>query len=222
VLALFSPIADPARISVNDQVARLQSGKVKPSQFDFYYLHTEGGRFGDAALKTLAQSANPDIRKNAQYQIDVEKPSPPTPKNYNMASNLKVYPKGAALPPEFFKQNWANVKSDFSVPACLTLAQEPCDAILADLDNDGTNEVIVISGTDASWWGTIIRKNPAGVWAPIAYMPTPHCAGDVTALENGTYKLVVPPPPAMRAISIGGHYVLVKLADSATDPVCKP
>jgi hypothetical protein len=220
VLALFSPIADPSRISVNDQVARLQAGKISPAKFDFYYLHTEGGRFGDAALKMLAKSANPDIRKDAQYQIDVHKPSPPAPRNYNMASNLKVYPKGAALPPEFFKQNWATVKSDFSVPACLTVAQEPCDAILADLDNDGTNEVIIVSGTDASWWGTIIKKNPAGIWTPIAYMPTPHCAGDVTALESGNYKLVTPPPPAMRAISIGGHFVLVKLADSATEPVC--
>lgn len=220
VLALFSPIADPARISVNDQVARLQSGKVKPAQFDFYYLHNEGGRFGDAALKMLAQSANADIRKNAQYQIDMLKPTAPIPKNYNMALNLTVYPRGATLPPEFFKQNWANVKSDFSVPACLTVAWEKCVAILADLNNDGTNEVLVLSGTDTDWWGTVIQRNAAGLWTPVAYMPTPHCAGDYKALENGDYKLVVPPPAAMRSISIGGHYVLIKWPDSTAEPVC--
>jgi hypothetical protein len=220
VLALFSPIADPARISVNDQVARLQAGKISAANFDFYYLHTEGGRFGDAALKMLAQSANPQIRERAQYQLNVQKPSAPAPKNYNMAWNVTVYPKGAALPPGFLKQDWTKVSGDFSTPACLTVAQDKCDAVLADFDNDGTDEVIIVSGNDVSWWGTVIKKSAAGIWTPVAYMPAPHCTGDLAALESGNYKLIVPPPPPWRTISIGGHFVVMKMADTATNPVC--
>jgi hypothetical protein len=221
VLALFSPIADPARLSVNDQMARLQAGQVKAAQFDFYYLQNEGGRYGDAALKALARSADADIRKGAQYQLDAEKPSPSRPKTYGMAQNLTLFPEGTTLPPGFFKQNWADAKSDFGVPACLSAAGLRCDAIVADLDNDGTNEVIVVSGDDASWWGTVIQKNPRGIWASIGYMPTPHCPGDLKALESGHYKLVVPPPPALRAIRIGGHLLPVKRAGPAL-PDCKP
>jgi hypothetical protein len=218
VLALFSPVADPARLSVNSQVARLEAGKISPAKFDFYYLHSEGGRFGDEALKRLAQSSSPDIRKEAQYQIDVQKPSPPPPKNYNMASNFTVYPADTKLPPEFLKQDWSKATSDASIPACLTIAQQSCEAIFADLDGDGANEIIVISGEEPIWWGTVFKKD-AGGWKAVADMPTPHCAGDLKALETGTYKLTLP-PPTWRDITIGDHKVTTKYTDANKDPAC--
>src|SRR5262249_24170265 len=44
LVALFSPLADPARIAVADQVARLQSGKVGAAQFDYSFLRWGAGR----------------------------------------------------------------------------------------------------------------------------------------------------------------------------------
>src|SRR5262249_12622706 len=35
ILALFSPVADPARIAVTDQVARLEAGRTPVDKFDF-------------------------------------------------------------------------------------------------------------------------------------------------------------------------------------------
>jgi hypothetical protein len=35
LLALCTPLADPRRLSVEDQVARLETGKVKPEAFDY-------------------------------------------------------------------------------------------------------------------------------------------------------------------------------------------
>jgi hypothetical protein len=219
VLALFSPIADPVRISVNDQMARLQSGKVKPAQFDFAYLHSEGGRFGDAALKTLAKSANADVRKEAQYQIDILKPSAPMPpKNYDMASNVTVYPKGAALPPGFFKQNWANMQSTIGAPTCLITAGNKCDAILVDLDQDGVPEVIVADDNDAVWWGTVIKKQPDGSWGLVGFIPSPHCTGDLAALKAGKYQIVAPPG---HVVQIGGHVLPIKTNDPP-QPDCRP
>jgi hypothetical protein len=57
LLALFSPLLDPARISVGSQVARLSAGKVKADQFDFAFLRFDGVRFGRAALDRLEREA---------------------------------------------------------------------------------------------------------------------------------------------------------------------
>jgi hypothetical protein len=56
LLALFSPIADPARISVADQVARLEAGKISLEQFDFAFLRFQSGRFGLDALERLKEN----------------------------------------------------------------------------------------------------------------------------------------------------------------------
>jgi hypothetical protein len=67
ILALFSPIADPARISVADQVARLEAGKVSPDAFDFAFLRFTSGRFGLDALKQLKDKQDgPDASRIAE------------------------------------------------------------------------------------------------------------------------------------------------------------
>jgi uncharacterized protein DUF4153 len=53
LLALLTPIADPARLSVADQVARLESGKIPPGQFDFNFLRFQSGRYGEQTLERL-------------------------------------------------------------------------------------------------------------------------------------------------------------------------
>jgi hypothetical protein len=55
ILALFSPVADPARIAVTDQVARLEAGRTPVDKFDFAFLRFHGGRYGMAALDRLRQ-----------------------------------------------------------------------------------------------------------------------------------------------------------------------
>jgi hypothetical protein len=46
LLALFTPIADPRRLSVEDQVSRLEKGRVKAADFDFRFLRFDAGRYG--------------------------------------------------------------------------------------------------------------------------------------------------------------------------------
>jgi hypothetical protein len=224
VLALLSPIADPARISVNDQVARLEAGKVSPAQFDFYYLDREGGRYGRAALKRLAsKSPNADIRQRAQYQLDVTKTLASTKQGpLKLADNLTVYPKGQTLPKSFLAQDWSKVALQATVPSCLTIAATACDAVLADLDGDGTDEVIVINGAGAYWWGTVMKVGADGYWTPVATLPSPHCAGDLEALHDGTYKLAATPPSPWRLLVVGGHNITVRVPDTDAPPTCTP
>lgn len=61
LIALSSPIADPARLSVADQVSRLETGKVAADQFDYTMLASWGVRYGKAALEHLkAKKDGPD------------------------------------------------------------------------------------------------------------------------------------------------------------------
>ncbi len=56
LLALMTPIADPARIAVANQLARLDSGKVDPDDFDFGFLaDARSSHWGKTALARLAE-----------------------------------------------------------------------------------------------------------------------------------------------------------------------
>jgi hypothetical protein len=53
--ALMTPLLDPARVAVADQVARLHRGVVDPDDFDFGFLaDNRAGRWGEEALEKLA------------------------------------------------------------------------------------------------------------------------------------------------------------------------
>jgi len=54
LLALLTPVADPARIAVASQIALLKSGRVTADGFDYKYLRWQGERYGREALEALA------------------------------------------------------------------------------------------------------------------------------------------------------------------------
>jgi hypothetical protein len=71
-LALFLalPILDFGRISAGNQLHRLESGKVKPDQFDFAALRWDFGDAGRRALARLAKNPNARIAELAQTALD--------------------------------------------------------------------------------------------------------------------------------------------------------
>lgn len=101
ILALFTPVADPARLSVADQVSRLEAGKVSAETFDYNFLRFGSGKVGQAALDRLAASTDSAIAekaKAAKANIEQEAPSPPSPRPV-----VGVLPGAAPLPEAFFK-----------------------------------------------------------------------------------------------------------------------
>ncbi|MBO9575270.1 MAG: DUF4153 domain-containing protein [Sphingobium sp.] len=58
------------RISTADQIARLESGKIKPIDFDYRGLWFDFGPPGKAAIKRMAKSSNADVRK---YAVAIQK-----------------------------------------------------------------------------------------------------------------------------------------------------
>ncbi|PIB95478.1 DUF4153 domain-containing protein [Caulobacter sp. X] len=143
LIALFTPIADPARLSVASQVKRLESGKVSPAKFDFQFLRFESGRYGRLALERLKGSREPEIARRAREAdaLGARRPAQPEKPDF---SGIKVYPLGAKLPDSFVKQAWdTEARGGCIGPGSV------CKALIFDFDGDGADEVL-LGATDQS------------------------------------------------------------------------
>lgn len=199
VLALFSPIADPERIAVASQMARLESGQVSPGKFDFAYLRWEGGRFGDAALRRLSTEGGRDrafvqlrarrvLAMKNRYEI-----ASPTP--VELSAHVVVYPKGRALPAYFRAHDWANDKQAEIEPWCLRFAGYDCDAVFIDAAGDGREELLFLE-QGASIDAALFQQSPDGSWQIVSSPASLwNCSAVVASLRRGDYKIVVPAPP---------------------------
>jgi Domain of unknown function (DUF4153) len=152
LLAIFSPVLDPARISVNSQMAQLKAGKVSADKFDYEYLRFEGQRFGNAALKSMAAGlsgkdadvialkAKAALQRDALWNMEPQKLDAKL-----LAVNIAVRTPNAGLPASFLAQNWKDtVKTNaWQYPECLHNSSRNCDALILDMDADGAAEVLL-------------------------------------------------------------------------------
>ena len=213
ITLMFTPIASPMRIAVNDQMARLESGKVTPQKFDYVYLRDQGGRFGRAALQELSHSRIAGIKVRADNALK-EKQGGVTkteiPPEY-WTDRLRVFPKGQNLPTNFAAAKDATV---FWVEAC-TRNYFSCDALLADLDGDGKREIVL----SATWTDSIeIFRERDGGWhmdGAISRTDSDVCAAYIVeALRGGRYKLLPPQQNVWRDVEIAGQRFHINTNDA--------
>lgn len=169
ILALFSPLADPTRLSVNDQVARLERGAVAVDQFDFRFLRFESGKAGLKALNALSRSPNPAIAQRAKNVVAA------TDRFEDAVTGAQarqpvftVWPAATALPEGFLTP----VESEDSRYECT--ADDQCVARPIDLDDDGTEEVLVANTNIIRIW----TRQPDGVWVDAGAYRTLMCGID--------------------------------------------
>jgi Domain of unknown function (DUF4153) len=207
LLALFSPIADPARISVADQVARLEAGKVSPDAFDFAFLRFRSGRFGLDALKQMKDKQDgpdgPRIAERASTALtsknlsEVRRAERITPQR--RAANIAViYPKGESLPDSFLQQDWSAMSPN--PPPCLNFGTL-CEAIIADLDGDGQPEIIVLGPGAAAFKQTESR------WLLLGNISNIFCKGVRDALREGKFEIAA--APALKELHVAGQSLRV-------------
>lgn len=165
LIALHTPLADPARLSVASQLARLQSGAVKADAFDFQFLRFDAGRFGREALERLEDFTGPDqanVRQKAAAARELEQKSSDSrpAERPDLAETLTVLPEGAALPDGFAATDFGKLDPAYLVPACLTRTTSTCRALILNVDADPEPEVGVLNslrvvlfdrGTDGAW-----------------------------------------------------------------------
>ncbi|MYM24536.1 DUF4153 domain-containing protein [Duganella sp. FT135W] len=213
LLALFTPIADPARIGVNNQMARLANGKTAAAKFDFRYLRFEGGRYGQEALEALKQrSSGPDaelLRREAAAVLALApKDRWMLPKKFtapvSVAANLSVWPAGVQLPASFLAQEW-ELTPDDQKPGCLSRKEAKCDAIVLDADGDGKPEVLLVEQERGNA-GYLFAEASDGKWivaASVSYRETA-CKPLVEKLRKGEFSFVA---PRFKELDVGGRRV---------------
>lgn len=205
IIALFSPIADPQRIAVNSQVARLESGAVTPEKFDFRWLRLTGGRFGHDALSRLAASRNAAIALKAGPVLHAKMDSfagmfgpaisiltdQVTPQE--IASQLKFYPAGRQLPQTFLTQAWV-ADGIHPLPPCLMRVGESCEVFPVELTGDTSDELVFVWKGDLTWRGSVmgLKDGQWSVTATLSGSDGPICYAAVEALRAGQYHPVAP------------------------------
>ncbi|MYN42320.1 DUF4153 domain-containing protein [Duganella sp. FT109W] len=226
LLALFTPIADPARIGVNSQMARLAKGKIIASKFDFRYLRFEGGRYGQAALEELKRSTGPDaallqreaaavqaLDNKQRWQAPVRSTAP-----VSVAANMTVWPAGAQLPASFVAQKWDAMQDDRK-PECLTSRNGKCDAFVLVLGGDGKQQVLLVPEQNAGQ-GRLFAAGADGKWTVVA---TPRysdiaCKAVLDKLRKGEFNLVDRP---YKDLNVGGRRVEFELSATPEEECSK-
>ncbi|NHZ91526.1 DUF4153 domain-containing protein [Massilia sp. CCM 8733] len=202
--ALISPLADPDRIAVNSQIARLASGAVSAEKFDYYFLKSASKRYGAAALLRLKEGKTGPQAALVAERAKITLETPDTGDRFveqhtvKPVEQLNVWPASARLPDSFPLSNW---KRTSDVPDCLTHAKALCDVFVIDFDADGKDELLFI-GVQSYTSPAVFAESAAGKWTVIARMHTmTRCPQFAERLKKGDYKLVV---PRTRQIEIAG------------------
>ncbi|HYC96880.1 DUF4153 domain-containing protein [Brevundimonas sp.] len=207
ILALSSPLLDPARLSVADQTARLERGAVTPDRFDYRFLRFESGKAGQAALAQLARSANPETARLAKamqaerdrhdVRVAGERPAPV----------IEPWPASAALPADFL------ALANRTGPTLSCRAAGDCVATRRDLNGDGTSEILLARRSGAS-----IFEQTEGGWRLAADYEFRACRRALdprVALKTDRLKVGPSPWPAL-ALGDG------ELASPDVDEACPP
>lgn len=227
LVALFSPAADPARISVNNQLARLQAGLTNVAEFDFEYLRFEGARYGQSALEQLTNQTHgtdaATIREKAQRALAQKHPSRRHDVNASateIAANITVWPQSEQMPASFAAQNWSAYARPWELPACLRQANKACDAFLLDMDADGKMEILLLP-TEPFIAGALMAENADGGWSKLGELPRElsGCQSLRKKLIAGEYQLVT---PRMKDLELGGHRFEIQRQPAVREVKCAP
>jgi hypothetical protein len=187
ILFTLSPVGDPDRLSVMDQMRRLASGQVALDRFDYGLLRFETGELGRTALRELAARPGDSPRDAEIRRAASEALASKTRRAVRLAPPV-VIPVGAAPIPADFIASSATIDCD---------EEQPCGAMSLDITDDGKAEVLLQRGIwleawtpDATGWR---KLGELGVPCPLDSKP--FLAGDVR---------VAPPRDKVQDVMVGG------------------
>ncbi len=209
ILLLWSPVVDPTRISVADQMTRLHDGRVTPEQFDYDFLRFSAGRYGAAALQRLksgwtgpgattvaAKATDALARKFRGLGQAAELAMPPQALADARRKRITVHPAGAQLPADLLSATFE--RSDTSIPNCLQMAFN-CEAVLIDVLKQSRPQVLFITGYPKA---LMSQAGPGAPWRTVATMAgNTNCPKVLDALRSGNISTV---PAAFDDLEVAG------------------
>ena len=202
LILINSPVLNPTRIAVQSQVARLISGKVKATQFDFQYLRFKGGAYGNDALQAmLKDNHHPELMADAQAALDVteqnyySKPEKAIDSAVALKEQFTVYPKGVSLESGFYEALLADKKAGTLFLDCLSpmdQKQNGCRALLVDLNEDNISEVVIFNA-----YGNRVYTKDGTIWKYVGDMKISNYGegelkDELVQLESGNYRAIKP------------------------------
>jgi hypothetical protein len=242
LVALFSPLADPSRLAVADQVARLRDGRIQVSQMDFRYLRYDAGRHGHNALQTMVKgqagmsSAKAgDVARHAQAALDLkhedrwEHDLPLVTLNAtDIRANIKaVWPVGAQLPEGFWQSQWRDSDGRsmaWRLPRCMSQTGFACEAVLLQVDDDAALEVLVLQPQAPS--AAVLFDQAADAqgqlrWRMVTSLPTwvATCESQRARLRQGQFSTLA---PRYKDLNLGGRRVPIQSNDNWDDAPAQP
>lgn len=208
VLALFTPIADPARLMVASQLARLQSGAVSTDKFDFVSMKFDGARWGAQALQRLAAGGDgPEAAKIATAARDALARSrrwsygngaATTQSADELLARIAVYPHGRSLPRQF-AQDVFDQGPGPGRPFCTASLATPCSARFIEL-KAGQPEAVVL--VDSLSTGRVFEPDAQGHWTFAGTLRSGPTCGKA---ELWTGELQQRPHEWPDLVTAGGH-----------------
>jgi hypothetical protein len=219
LFALLTPVADPVRISVASQVARLEAGKVSAEMFDYKYLRFEGGRYGVAALgrMTAREIKVAGVAERAAQAAKLTAKFGETPVDEaGVALNIRVE-GGRTLPESFLAQDWASITQEkHDYPNCLHFQAQTCEAFLRDLDADGNDEIIL--APDIAENPPMVFAREQARWVLSGALPSRiGCEDTRSLLRSGDIKTV---PSRWPDLEINGQRVDIAYRIDSNVPAC--
>ena len=212
ILALFSPLADPARLMVADQVARLRSGAIAADKFDFAALKFNGAKWGKEALdqlskdQTIADAAEVnDKAAKALTQTNRFGLGPKPVEAGELASHIRAVPEGHPIPDGLYEAIRASLSP--IRPVCV-MGSAVCVVRFVAL-RPGEPEAALFFGLN---FDHLFEQDSEGKWSMTANLVgqiycqiTRHATGEGSltleqhawpdVLIDGRRLTIIPPPP---------------------------
>lgn len=198
ILALFSPLADPARMSVKDQIARLERGAVSARDFDYDFLRFESGKVGTAALETLTRSSDAETARLARAAKARTYRSGDTPKaRRDRAAAVRLQAvAGQTIPASFQMQ----IESQADVLFGCSVAS-PCTVRTLDLNGDGREDLLVAMARTVL---AFEQNDDDGQWRKVGQYQAA-CSRNTEALHGALSTGVTTAPAALPDLIVGGQ-----------------
>lgn len=235
-IAILTPLASPARLSVDNQVKRLTSGLVKPEKFDWFVLSADTGQYGKTALDKLVTSSDPSIANWAKrakkgelerrrYDRDAEFDAVEA-KPADLSRLQIISPKGAKLPASFLEKDFTTLPG-YVVPRCLmyepTRDIDRCTVALLNIDREQGDEVVILSPDEGV---SVFKLTPKG-WVGLVQSVRLYDESSHEAFKRGDVKAA---EPELRDLVLGGRRVHLRpvgpeataAAAEDTSPPSKP
>jgi hypothetical protein len=213
LVAVLTPLADPARLSVASQVDRLLAGKVAPDKFDYAFLRYGSARYGLEALARLeGETKGSNAATVRELSTQAARSSGPVlssaarPDAATLARNIVSRTPGQSVPASFLSKDWKQATQSWMLPACLNFGTMKCDAYLIDLTGDHKPNVVLFPNGDSV--GFVFDQTSNGDWQQVGkFSIAPDCAAVRDALTKGAFQLV---EPRLRDIQVNGQRVEVE------------